>query len=226
MALIVLTLVIIFENNNYGTVANDSISGNVVNTQVQLFPVQSKNCSFHLYPGWNQVSFYCLGMFTDRSQVLQSVDGYYGSIFEYLPNVANGTWISYNPYIPNWTIQQLNHMSRTSGYWIYMYSDTNTNDTNITDTSTNFTYAGIYSDSKIYLYKGWNLVGYPNKNTADINISLIGIPFTVVKHYDTMGDSWSVYTNGTTGNTLNKFETYKGYWINVSDDSQWTITIN
>ena len=159
------------------------------------------------------VSFYCLGMFADRSQVLQSIDGYYNAIFEYNPTDVNDHWKSYNPYLPNGTVQQLNSMDRISGYWVYMFNDVD------------FNYAGIYSDSTVYLYKGWNLIGYPSKQNSSINASLVGVPFTVVKYYNTTSDFWSVYYKNDLNNSFNQFETYKGYWVNVSSNSQWNIFI-
>ena len=204
--LIVASIVVISEDKS------NKISGNIVNTHVEVLPVSSKNCSFHLNPGWNMVSFYCLGLFSDRSVVLGSIDGYYGSIFEYNSNDATDPWKSYNPELPSWTVQQLTHMDRISGYWIYMHTDAD------------FNYPGIYSDSVIYLYNGWNFVGYPNTNRTNINVSLNGIPFTVVKYYNTTSNTWQVYVNGSPSNTLNYFETYKGYWINVNGNPQWIIT--
>jgi hypothetical protein len=205
---------------------DDSITGDVVNTYVNLIPTISKNCSFDLYPGWNMVSFYCLGLFANRTAVLQPLDGAYGAIFKYQANDVSDPWKSYNPYLPLWVTQQLNYMDRVSGYWIYMYNQTN------------FLYSGIYSDSRIDIYSGWNLIGYPNTNNSYVNDSLKDIPFTIVKHYDKgtafdnetnetyyIGvDVWLVYVNGSSNNTLEQLETYKGYWVNVTEDSQWVIS--
>jgi len=239
MSILFLSIVVIFNNNT-----NNTITGNgVVNTKVEVFPTMSKTCSFHLYSGWNMVSFYCLGLFADRSFVLQTIGDSYGAIFEYNSFDGADPWKSYNPYLPNWTIQQLTHMDRVSGYWIYMANDAD------------FSYSGVYSDSIILLNDGWNFVGYPNNLTANITNSLNGIPFTVVKNYintnvttsnctiniiintttnlttnlttcntTTINDIWLIHVNGAANNTLNEFNTYKGYWINVTGSTQWNIT--
>ena len=207
MALLVLSIVVIF-NNPY---ENKITGNNIVNTNVELFPVQAKNCSFQLTPGWNMVSFYCFGMFVERSKALQSIDGSYDSIFEYQSNDINDPWKSYTTSLPNWTVQQLNYMDRVSGYWIHM-----------TDNAT-FNYSGVYSNSNIYLYNGWNLVGYPSIDIKNINDSLISNSFDIVKYYNTTTDIWLVYFINDSNNTLTQFESYKGYWINVSGDQIWAI---
>jgi hypothetical protein len=223
-----IVVVVIFDNST------DNISGEITYTKAEIIPIQYKNCSFQLYPGWNMVSFYCLGLFVSRSSALQTVSDSYGAIFEYASNDIYGDpWKSYNPYLPNWTVQQLMYMDRVSGYWIYMYNDAN------------FSYSGVYSNSIIYLYDGWNLVGYPNTESKNITIMLNGTLFTIVKNYHKTTanmtvydnntnttynvtyyvgpDVWLVHINGSPSNNLTLFETYKGYWINVSGDQQWNI---
>jgi hypothetical protein len=152
-------------------------------------------------------------MYVERSRALQSIEGSYDAIFEFQSNDVNDPWKSYTPSsLPNWTIQQLNYMDRVSGYWIYVLNDTT------------FNYSGVYSDSNIYLYNGWNFVGYPLTNASNINDSLKDISYSMVKYYNTTGDIWLVYVYNGSNNTLNQFETYKGYWLNVSGDQQWKLS--
>jgi hypothetical protein len=177
-------------------------------------------------------------MFTERSEVLDSVSGSYGAIFQYDSFDSVDPWKSYNPSLPNWAVQQLDYMDRVSGYWIYMYDDAD------------YTYGGKYSDSLIMLNTGWNFVGYPNNNPANITTSLNSISFSVVKNYvntkivpdvcqnvtnNETGnvtesctyiittDTWLIHVNNGSSNTLNQFETYSGYWLNVSGTPQWHI---
>jgi len=217
MALLVLSIVVIFDN-----VSENTLTGyNIVNTKVEVLASPSKNCSFQLSPGWNMVSFYCLGLFADRNIVLQSISDSYSSIFEYQANDIVDPWKSYNPSLPNWTVQQLNYMDRVSGYWIYIY---NTSDgSNASTGMTNFSYPGIYSDSIIYLYTGWNFIGYPKLNTTNIGTDLNISSYNIVKYYNTTTDTWLIYINGSANNTFDTFETYKGYWLNVSEDQQWYV---
>jgi hypothetical protein len=217
--------------------SGDAITGrNTYNvyTRAEVVPTISKNCSVELYPGWNLVSFYCLGMFNPRSLVLSTIEDEYRFIFEYVAEDSSDPWKSYNPNLPNWTVQQLNYMDRISGYWIFMNSEAN------------FSYSGVYSNSVIPLYAGWNLVGYTNTESQNITLMLNGVPFTVVKTYHkTLSnmsvydnqtnttynilyysgpDIWLIHVNGAPSNNLTQFNTYKGYWINVSSNSQWNIT--
>jgi hypothetical protein len=234
MMIVVLSIIVIFNDKS-----ENSPTGNyLVNTKVEVIPVIFKNCSFQLYSGWNMASFYCLGMFVERSSVLDSVSDSYGAIFRYDSFDSSDPWKSYNPSLPSWTVQQLNYIDRTSGYWIYMYDDTE------------FNYGGVYSDSLILLNDGWNFVGYPNTKSTNITTSLNGIPFSVVKNYintkfvpdvcqnitnnetgnitetctyNIITDTWLVHVNNGSSNTLEQFETYRGYWLNVSGTPQWLI---
>jgi len=223
MILVFVSIVLIFNDSS-----KNNITGyDIVNTKVTVFPTVYKNCSFDLYPGWNLVSFYCLGMYNARSTVLQSIDGKYDSIFEYQSNDLSDPWKSYSISLPNWTVQQLNYMDRISGYWIYIYNtpDSNnvSNDSNVSAYNITFSYAGVYSDSVISLYDGWNLVGYPNTKSVNISAGLNGLSYSIVKYYNTTTDTWVMYLNNSVNNTLDKFETYKGYWVNVNGDQQWHI---
>ena len=214
--LIVASIVVISEDKS------NKISGNVVNTHVEVLPVSSKNCSFHLNPGWNMVSFYCLGLFSDRSTVLGSIDGYYGSIFEYNSNDATDPWKSYNPDLPNWTVQKLTYLDRTVGYWIYIKNGTYTLTDNSTNVSTTydgafFYFNGTFKYSTISVYPGWNIVGYPNFHSVNVSDFLDGVPYYIIATYE--NDTWYVNTNNDSDN-FNVMMPYHGYWLNVSDNEQ------
>ena len=207
--IVVLVAFFILERNMY----TSSITGNAVtNTRVQLMPVRPTNCTLHLYPGWNLVSFFCLGLFVDRDTALQSIDGEYSYIFAYSPTDAVDPWKSYNPNLPNWTVQQLNFMDRISGYWIYVSNDTD------------YLYSGVNSSSNVPLYTGWNLVGYPGKIDRLVNDSLACISFNIVKTYITPSDTWLIYINGGSNNSLILLQQNKGYWINSSSSQTWVIS--
>jgi hypothetical protein len=223
-----IAIVLLFDNSR------DKITGEAVNTHVEIIPVNYTNCSFELYPGWNMVSFYCLGLYVPRNSALRFMNDSYDAIFEYTANDINGDpWKSYKPSLPNWTIQQITYMDRLSGYWVY------------TTNGANFSYDGVYSDSSIYLYDGWNFIGYPYVGVSNITQILSNISFTIVKNYRKntaereeyshitnttynityyLGtDVWLVHVNGSMSNNLTQLETYRGYWINVSGNQTWYI---
>ncbi|MGV8086063.1 MAG: hypothetical protein ACP5N1_00375 [Candidatus Woesearchaeota archaeon] len=207
----VLSISLFFDKSNI--FFDNIISANIVNTQVEILPAIPQDCSFQLYSGWNLVSFYCLGLYNERSLVLDSINSSYESIFEYDSTDINDPWKSYNPNLPSWAVQQITHMDRVSGYWVYVYNDVP------------FFYSGKSVDSTIVLYDGWNLVGYPSKTNRLINISLNGISFSKVAYYDASSNTWlTYYVSGP--DTLEYFETNKGYWINVNSSAQWNISRN
>jgi len=225
-----MAVITLMEEDNDGL---EGMSGNLVYTHAEIIPVEFRNCSFQLYPGWNMVSFYCLGLYSPTSIALQSLEGSYGSVFEYMSNDHVDPWKSYNSSLPTWTVQQLTYLDRLSGYWVYM------------NNTANFSYSGVYSDSVIQMYDGWNLVGYPNTLSQNISFMLNGTSFTLVKNYRkitanssvydnntnttynvtyyTGSDEWLVYVNGSASNNLTQFGTYRGYWINVSGNRTWNI---
>jgi hypothetical protein len=196
------------------TVNTDSeVTGNqIVDTRVNIVPSPSANCSFQLQEGWNLVSFYCLSLYEPLSDVMASVNTSYGSVFEYVSSNSSDPWKSYNPDLPNWTVQQLSSMGRTQGYWIYMES------------TADYFFEGSRRDSSIYLQAGWNLVGYPSVTDRQINTSLSGLTYTIVKGYDESTDSYTVHIFNASNNTLVLFETYGGYWINSSSTQTWSVT--
>jgi hypothetical protein len=210
LLIVVFTLVLVFEQSNSEI---NSISGKVtIDTQVEVTQVLPKNCTFTLYEGWNMVSFYCFGMFVNRSVGLESLNDSYSQIFTYQSIDSNDPWKNYNRDLPSWVVQQVNYMDRVSGYLIYMENETN------------FTYNGVYSNSIITLRQGWNMIGYPKNSSSDINITLNGTSYTAVRYYDGQNDVFYFYTTGSGSNNLTQFETFKGYWINASSTSQLNIT--
>ena len=187
------------------------LTGSYVTTSVNIIPSQPIPCDFTLHSGWNMVSFFCIGTWVPRDKVLESVNNSYSKIFYYSATDTSDPWKSYNPNLPNWTVQQLMYMDRYTGYWIYMTSD-NT-----------YFYNGSEKLSTLHLYNGWNLVGYTDANTSNINDSLNGLLYTLVITYDNLGNTLLVYSPNSSSNTLNKFDTYKSYWINSTTNQSWTI---
>jgi len=186
----------------------------IVPTYVNVLPKQPTYCDFNLNPGWNLVSFFCLGMFVNRDEVLQPIEGHYVKIFSYNPTDSTDPWKSYNPTLPAWTVQQLNFMDRVSGYWIYM------ND------STAYIYNGTSRSSVISLYYGWNLIGYPDNKSRLINESTSDLLFNIIRTYDNSSDSYKDYIKGAQNNALNYFDPYAGYWINSSAIQSLMINVS
>lgn len=188
---------------------NNSITGKDVFTKVEISDVIPSNCKFNLTPGWNYVSFHCIASSVPRAEVLNSIEDSYSKIFTYNSFDTNDPWKSYNPELPNWTVQQLNYMGRASGYIIFM------------DEEAEYVYSGYKRSSVVQLRTGWNLVGYPKNKSTKINDSLNGLLYNRVITYE--NDTLLIYIFNSTNNSLTDFEPYKAYWINSSASQNWLL---
>lgn len=182
---------------------DDNMTGKqIIETRVNIVDIKESECNFTLQQEWNLVSFYCLGMLNTRESVLSNLSGKYNSIFTYNNFDSNDPWKSYNPSIPNWTVQQLNYMDRISGYYIYM------------NTPSDFYFEGYMKYTIIPLNTGWNLIGYPRIIAQSPNDTFSDINYTIVKGYDAIQQQYLFYIPNHGGNTMNETKTYNAYWIN------------
>jgi hypothetical protein len=188
---------------------NNSITGRDVLTSVEISQVSPIDCSFNMTSGWNYVSFHCIANSVPLSDVL-GVNSSVEKIFTYNAFDTVDPWKSYNPSLPNWTVQQLNYMSRMSGYIILLGNDNE------------YYYDGYKRSSVIALRPGWNLAGYPSALNASINESLNGLAYTMVLTYD--NGHLLVYAPNSTNNSLTIFEPYRAYWINSSASQNWLVS--
>ncbi len=188
---------------------DNSITGNDVSTRVEILTAIPSNCSFDMHSGWNYVSFHCIATSEPRSDVLSSVNSSVDRIFTYIAQDTSDPWKSYNPSLPNWTVQQLDYMGRTQGYIILMNDDAS------------YFYEGFARSSVIPLRPGWNLVGYPDDANQSINESLNGLQYNAVITY--AAGSLLVYIPNSVNNTLFNFSPYSAYWINSSATQNWLV---
>ncbi|MFH1505736.1 MAG: hypothetical protein ABIE94_01970 [archaeon] len=189
---------------------NDTVSVTLNITESQI-----SSCDVNLVSGWNLVSFFCLHLGIPRDIALASIDGDYNAIFAYFPNAVTDPWKSYNPNLPDWTIQDLELMSRNQGYWIYMNS------------ASRYNYSGIKAlQNSIPLEPGWSLEGYPSgntKNASDAFSSLNG-SYNLVAIYDESSGSYLYYyPNDPASSDFNLTVPYEGYWINATDNDTWVL---
>lgn len=192
-------------------VRSNLITGNDVLTQVNIIQPPALNCSFHLNQGLNMVSFVCIGTGTPRDEVLAPINDSYESIFYYNAADPNDPWKSYNPSLPDWTVQQINTMSRYNGYFIYM------------KTSADYNLEGGRRTSFIPLKDGWNLIGYPSRIPQYISEMFGDIEYTEVKTYQ--NSTWLIYIPGRHDNTMDTLYTNEGYWVNSSENQSLNISV-
>ncbi|MGV8150820.1 MAG: hypothetical protein ACP5NV_03780 [Candidatus Woesearchaeota archaeon] len=206
--LLILGMVSMF---NHTLKSDDSITGRDVLATVNILPATPNPCNFTISQGWNMVSFFCLGAWVPRNEVLLSINDSYESVFYYKTTDSADPWKSYNPDLPTWAVQQIDYMDRNTGYWIYLSSQDN------------YFYNGSKKAGMITLYPGWNLVGYPSVNSSSINDSLSGLLYTSVMTYDSINDVMLEYIPAGSSNTLTEFDTYGAYWINSSASQTWNV---
>ncbi|GIU69985.1 MAG: hypothetical protein KatS3mg002_1221 [Candidatus Woesearchaeota archaeon] len=210
--IIIITAVLvlwIFSVIFYSPKYNNSITGKDVYTRVEIIGILPSECNFNLTQGWNYVSFHCIASSVPREQVLMNISGNYSKIFTYTAFDTADPWKSYNPDLPNWTVQQLNYMGRTSGYIILMNNDKE------------YIFEGHKRSSVVQLKPGWNLVGYPSNISRSINDSLSGLSYNMVLTYE--NNIMLYYVPGWSNNTLLNFTPNKAYWINSSALQNWLI---
>lgn len=190
----------VFNRIDYG-----EITGNDVRTGVNILNISFSGCDYNFTQGWNYVSFHCISNSAAREDVMQNVPAQV--IYTY--NAFDGTdpWKSYNPSLPNWTVQQVKYMSRMSGYIIYVSNDTHYN------------YTGYKRPSSIQLRAGWNFVGFPRDEPMPINETTI-----LLREVVTIKDGTLLsYMPNATNNTLFEFEPYGAYWIDSSASQTWMV---
>ena len=136
--------------------------------------------------------------------VLKPIQGKYNSVFAYIDE----GWKIYNPERPLY-LNTLTEITPEYGYWIEMKENAA------------LTLTGLEINSYTFnLDKGWNLIGYPFLESGAIDSNLPNLINIFVyesgfKEYDPLKQS--------NLNTLKEFKQGYGYWVRVSEDTEWTI---
>ena len=172
-------------------------------------------CSIPLQSGPNLVSIPCITFAMNTSDALESIAGSYSSVHGYVDDPAD-PWKSYNPSLPNWTIQDLTLMDRKTGYWIYVPENTT------------YTLVGNLSKPNVIeLVPGWNLLGYPTNESMDAGTSFTSLLpasiYATVYNASDAADHWKKYEPGALDNDLTITDTYLGYWIYTNESNEWVI---
>lgn len=183
-----------------------AITNITLNTTLNVINWSSGICDFHLYPGWNLVSFFCFQKFSIEN-FTSIMNSSYESIFSY----QDGKWIAYNPDLPSWVSQDLNELSSKYGYWIYMKEEHP------------FYFEGYFSwVNHIPLNIGWNLIGYPKNRSEEVNKTLTNISYNIIHKYDNQNKVMYYYVNST-NHTFVMMEPYHGYWLATNETQDLVI---
>lgn len=192
----------------------------IVGTRLIITSTVQSFCNLSLSQGWNLISFSCLGDDTNIKLFFNNatfINDSFKAIFSYDVNDVNDPWKSYNPYLPNWTIQDLSYISRRRGYWIYFENQSNL-----------IINGSLKTPTLIYLKKGWNLLGYPSLTNKPINETYDRLKpdYDYIYMYNSSNNEWKQYTWNTSKPSLQNLN-YTiinfGYWIYILNDSSIII---
>jgi hypothetical protein len=196
----------------------DTLTGKTT-ARAYILETVSENCTVNLQKGLNMVSFPCeTGEFGLYEALLneenETLDFNY--IFIFNPLNTEKPWRSYNPSLPNWTIQgNINNLNRAYGYFIYM----NKEDTYFKD--------GLrFGTTNIQLRKGWNLVGYPSATTTNVTEALSSISnhYSSVHSYQSVNGSLTWLDHFKEGDSTLEYLTPEyGYWIYANETVLWVV---
>ena len=180
--------------------------------------VYNKTCSVNLISGWNLISIYCEGENMAVSNVLSTLDDNYVSIHTYDRYDPTDKWKAYKPGLPSWVIQDLSTISVSEGYWVNMESD----DTLVLSGELRF-------PRIIFLFQGWNLIGYPSNKTRLVNETFLDVLTNLdsVHMYNATDavDHWKVYSTSadpSQNDLINMIPLY-GYWVKMDANDTWMV---
>jgi len=196
-------------------VGKPSILGMVL-AKVYIKPLEiNKTCNAILNDEWNLIGIGCITGNDSLEYMLASIEGEYESIHTYDTLDADDKWKSYNPALPNWTINDLSIISPEKGYWI-----------NVNNSSSYSIEGTILIPRRISLTSGWNLVGYAGNVSNDENTAFATITgsYSIAWMYNSTSSNY-LYYNPTLGSgTMNGVERGYGYWLNITNNVDWWIS--
>ncbi|MBN1156166.1 hypothetical protein JXA85_00985 [Candidatus Woesearchaeota archaeon] len=173
------------------------------------------DCNISLEENWNLIEVHCIPLNSSIDNMFQSHLGDIRSIHGYDPLDPDDKWKTYASNLPSWVVQDLTSIERRKGYWVDM------------SLKENITINGYYIQPlTVYLYQGWNLLGYPLDDSLLINESFSSISgkYSMIYAYyayDTV-DPWKIYDpDNIPLNDLENFTPLYGYWVNMTENASW-----
>ncbi len=199
--------------------ANDgSLDGNTATVTIH---VNAAAQSIPLASGWNLVSFNIHPASTLIADLLTSIAGNYNLVYAWDAGGA-GSWLKYDPAMQPLSLNSLQTLDESRGFWIWM---TSAGTLEITGT------APVKNISLSATAGGWNLVGYPSGVAHSLPEALsqhgVGSDFTMIYAYHA-GDSdgWKKFDPAVIPVSLNDLPELApgwGYWIKVSLEHVWNV---
>ncbi len=199
----------------------DRLTGyQVMSTRVVITVPQANICNMTFVEGWNLVSFPCINNDITIDELILNHSFDYTTFRSYDAFDASDPWKSYNPDLPNWTVQDITSLSRREGYWVKVDSDQQVEFNGTLGTPT-----------IISLASGWNMFGYPSTTIRASNNTFNQVVpnFHYVYLYNASDptDKWKLYKLNSSFPgivTLNYTVPNYGYWIYMTSSGSILIT--
>ncbi len=168
-------------------------------------PALIRTEQIYLIPGWNLISIPLYTEDNSIQSVLQSIVDRYVSVWTYDSD-------SWKRYIIGKTDNNLFNMESGKGYWIYI------NSPSVLVITGNDNY-----NKFVQLKKGWNLVGYNSLQLLPVDDALFSIKDKYFSAWTYTSGKWEKYIPGSSDNTIEIMDAWKGYWVYAKNDCVWDI---
>jgi hypothetical protein len=162
--------------------------------------------SINLISGWNFISFPIAPFNHSVVSLFSSIGGIWDIVEFYNTTDVYDHWKSYATFKPP-HLNDLQFLVRQWGFWLHV------------NNATTLVILGIpVTSTEIYLFSGWNMVGYPTEVSKSVAEALNGTGYDAVEGFDP----------GMPYNTIPLNDTYmmnagEGYWVHVNVDTSWIV---
>jgi hypothetical protein len=168
-----------------------------------------------LEEGWNFISIPLEQSVTVLETVLSSISGYYDAVQWYKVNDWEDDHWKHNYYLKHPLLNDLNNIDHKMGFWVHINHPGGA----ILEYSGDPPFVG----ESMWLYQGWNMVGYPSTSihdrTAGLNNLAFGSDVDCIQWYDSSSGTW--HFMGPSDN----FIPGRGYWFHSSHVTMWEVPV-
>ncbi|UCG68197.1 MAG: right-handed parallel beta-helix repeat-containing protein [Thermoplasmata archaeon] len=167
----------------------------------------------YLWEGWNLISIPLTQDEQELISVLDSIDSWYDAVQWYNSTNVDDLWMHHK--VGKLFGNNLFKLNETMGFWIHITES----DGVILE------YSGTQSTSNqtIYLYEGWNIVGYPSLtsyNRSDgLNNLTFGQDVDLIQWYNASTKTWHDLDEN------DYFVPGRGYWVHAQAECEWEVPL-
>ncbi len=167
-----------------------------------------------LEKGWNFISIPLEQSITALENVLSSISGCYDAVQWYKANDFQDHW-KHNHYLKFPLQNDLSNIDHKMSFWVHV---TRTEGAILE-------YSGIPPSvgESIWLYQGWNMVGYPSTSiydrTTGLNNLVFGSDVDCIQWYNSENGSWHFMGPD------DSFIPGRGYWIHSKNITMWEVPL-